>query len=156
MDTFEVYTWREGLLARVGHDLCIRVGEAKVEHDGDTIVVTVSAESLHVVGAMRDRDLDRNALSAKDRADIDEAIRAEVLHAWRHPTIVFRGGPDGRGTLTLHGVERPLTVRVRVSGGRAAGEVELKPSAWGIAPYRALLGTLRLQDRVKVRFDVAV
>jgi hypothetical protein len=35
-----------------------------------------------------------------------------------------------------------------------AVEVPLVPSRWGIAPYRALAGALKLQDRVIVRLSL--
>ena len=36
------------------------------------------------------------------------------------------------------------------------GGAELVPSQWGIAPVTAMLGTLRLEDRVQVAFSVSI
>jgi hypothetical protein len=37
-----------------------------------------------------------------------------------------------------------------VRGARLVGELELAPSQWGIKPFRALGGTLKVQDRIRV------
>ena len=59
-----VYTFREGLLAAVGHDLCLRVARFTVElGDGDAIVAELDAASLacHRHGRCRRRAQDRAA-----------------------------------------------------------------------------------------------
>ena len=60
-----------------------------------------------------------------------------------------------RGTLELVGRSAPLELTLRARDGRLVGEVEFKPSRWGIKPYKALAGAIKLQDRVKVRVDLA-
>lgn len=151
--TVQVYTWREGLLARVGHDLRLSA-PARIIREGDGIVVTVDAASLRVDGAMKDGRLVE--VSAGDRADIEKALRTEILDVGRHPLIRWRGTMDGRGTLELRGRSVALRVPATVDGDRVRGEVDLTPSAWGIKPFRALLGALKLQDRVRVAFDGSI
>ena len=151
--TLQVFTWREGLLARVGHDLRLSA-PARITREGEAVVVTVDAASLHVDGAMKDGRL--TEVSAGDRADIEKALRTDVLNVARHPQIRWRGTMDGRGTLELCGRSAPLRVPAKAEGDRMRGEVEFAPSAWGIKPFRALLGALKLQDRVRVVFDGSV
>jgi hypothetical protein len=158
-DTLLVFTWREGLLSRVGHDLRLSAQRIEIVPESGGWVVRVPVAGLRVDGAMRDGALDPGALSAKDRGDIEEPMRGAVLHADQHPAVVYRGRlVDGRavGMLTLCGRTLPLELPTRVGDGRVRGEVELVPSRWGIQPYRALLGTLKVQDRVRVVFDVAL
>ena len=38
--------------------------------------------------------------------------------------------------------------------GRDRGAVELVPSRWGIAAFKALMGAIRVQDRIWVTFDL--
>lgn len=149
----QVYTWREGLLARVGHDLRLSA-PVVVTREGEVVVATVEAASLRVDGAMKDGRLVE--VSAGDRADIEKALRDDVLEVARHPRIRWRGGMDGQGTLDLRGRSVRLVLPVKVEGSRVRGEVEFAPSLWGIKPFRALLGALKLQDRVRVVFDGSV
>jgi polyisoprenoid-binding protein YceI len=60
--------------------------------------------------------------------------------------------------MTLHGVTRRLTVPVRlqVHGSRlvASGSFVLRQSDFGITPYRALGGALRVRDRIDLQFTL--
>ena len=58
------------------------------------------------------------------------------------------------GQLTLAGRERPLHLAVTRVDGRWTCELELHQPDWGITPYRAALGTLRVKPRVRVRLSV--
>ena len=64
------------------------------------------------------------------------------------------GGYDLGGELTLHGVTRPLSAQTRVVAGRQQLEVTLHQPDFGITPYRAMLGTLKIQANVTVRITV--
>jgi hypothetical protein len=59
-----------------------------------------------------------------------------------------------QGELELLGRWQPIEFPFSESSGKVTGEVELRPSRWGIEPYKALLGAIRLQDRVLVRFEL--
>src|SRR5262249_31938193 len=92
-----------------------------------------------------------------DRAKIERTMADDVLELRRHPVATFEGSIDRAtmrvvGKLSLHGrtVELPAFV-VRDDGSQLAMEVAFAPSRWGIAPYRALAGALKLQDRVVVK-----
>jgi polyisoprenoid-binding protein YceI len=108
---------------------------------------------------MRDGKLDPAALSAADKSEIERALREEVLHTDRHPKASFGGqaaatGADRfelSGALELHGKREPLVIAGRREGQRLLADVELRPSRFGIEPYRALGGALKLDDRVVVR-----
>ena len=59
-----VYTFREGLLAAVGHDLCLRATKLTVDvGDNDAIVCEVDAASLRASGVSPDdaRKIEKNA-----------------------------------------------------------------------------------------------
>ncbi len=153
-----VYTFREGALSAVGHDLALRATRWRVElrPEARAVTATVEAASLEVLCARRDGADDHGALSASDRAKIAATARDEVLRVGRCPEVTFEGrweGDDPRtvqGSLTLRGVTRPLTVRVRREGARVVIDATLTPTTWGIAPYRAMLGALRVRDDVRV------
>lgn len=156
-----VYTFKEGLLSRLAHDLKLRLSAFEIVARGREVEGRFDPRALRVLGAMRDGQLDADALSASDRDKVQETIEREILRAREHPQIVFQGRVIGdaapfvvEGTLALCGRTQPLSVTLDASGPRWTGEVEFAPSRWGIKPYRALGGALKLQDRVRVSVEV--
>src|SRR5690606_28852876 len=71
--------------------------------------------------------------------------------------VIERAGDalEVRGDLDLAGVRRPLAVTATHADRRVRARVTLRPSDWGIRPYKALAGAIRLQDRVIVDSDLA-
>jgi polyisoprenoid-binding protein YceI len=155
MDTCRVLTFREGLLSPVGHDLTLRVQRFSVEvaADGASLEARFDAGSLMVEAPA--------SLSAHDRASIEENIRREVLEVRRHPEIRFRAkvSRDGDraqldGTLALKGVERPLRIASERVGEMWRARVTLHQQDFGIKPYTAMLGALRVRADVIVEIEV--
>jgi len=162
-----VHTTRSGLGAMAGHDLTIEVtrwrGWAVVDlADPAKCSVTVEAEvdSLEVregTGGLKE-------LTDSDRAEIKRNIREKVLRSVHFPTITFRssrfeGTPESfrcEGDLTIADVRRPITLNCRLSDGRVLGSATVKQSRWGIRPFSAFFGALRIDDDVEVRFDVGL
>jgi polyisoprenoid-binding protein YceI len=164
--TLRLRTGRSGLGRRAGHDLTIEAtrwsGQAVLdagEPSRSAVTVEIAVDSFEVVegsgGVM--------ALTDADRAEIVKVVRDKVLHTREHPMITFRstgveGGPDSftiEGDLTIMGVTRPVTVRGQASGGRLTGGATVVQSRWGIKPYSALFGQLKVADPVEIEFDVA-
>ncbi|MCA9693050.1 MAG: YceI family protein [Nannocystaceae bacterium] len=158
--TLRVFTFKDGLLARLAHDLQLTLGRFRIARDGDAVTGTFWPETLMVDGAVKRGAIDHGALSESDRAKILESMRADVLHTRAHPEISFQGqlAVDGatckvRGALTLVGQTKPVEARLALAGGRIRGEIELVPSRWGIRPFKALAGAIKMQDRVLVTID---
>jgi polyisoprenoid-binding protein YceI len=155
-----VFTKRAGLLAGVGHDLELRVERFEIAIDPDRIRGRFDAASLRVVCArIGDQDAP-GALPERDRREIEATIAREVLDARRHPWVEFRadlpilaGAAEGRleGMLALRGRERPLTVTVRREGDRAVALASIHQPDFGVRPYTAMLGALRVKPDVGVR-----
>lgn len=162
--TCHVLTYKEGVLSAIAHDLRIRVERFTIEIDdaAEQIDARFEAHSLRVDCAMKGGHEARSALREGQKRDIESNIIKHVLHAGRHPTIAFRstrirGEGDGRrisGTLTLHGVERPIEMTARRASGRWMAEVPIHQPDFGIEPYSAMLGTLKIQPVVRVRVSV--
>jgi polyisoprenoid-binding protein YceI len=99
-----------------------------------------------------------SGLSASDAATIDERIRDVVLHSDKHPKITFtaqgieidKAPWSARGTLTLHGTSRPLSAEIRSEGGRWIARIKLHQPTYGIKPFRAMLGTLKVKPDVDI------
>jgi hypothetical protein len=155
--TIQVFTFKDGLLARLAHDLRLTLRRFEIRREGAAITGTFWPGSLVVDGAVDRRGaVDADAFSAGDRAKIGENA-GEVLKAGRFPEVRLVGtiaGSTITGELTLAGVTRPIRMDVERAGGRLRGELTLTPSAWGIPPYKALAGAIKLQDRVVVRVDL--
>lgn len=162
--TCHVFTFKEGVLSAVAHDLRIRVERftITIDEDAGRVEARLFADSLRVDCAMKGGREDFDALSDRNRREIEGNIAGEVLHARRHPEIAFRsthieGEGDERriaGTLSLHGTERPLQAVARRQAGRWTAEIELHQPDFGIKPYTAMLGTLKVQPTVRVRVSV--
>lgn len=160
-----VFTYKEGLLSRVAHDLKLRVGafSAELDLEAGEIRVDVDPASLRVIAAQRDGADAPELLSAKDHQTIEDAIRNDVLHTRRYPQLRFEASEvedngDGtweiEGELTLHGVARPARGTALLQGGELVVEVGLHQPTWGIKPYAAMLGALKVKADVVVRASV--
>jgi YceI-like protein len=159
-----VFVRRAGLLAAVGHDLELRATELAIDVDVAALHVRarVPARALEVVDAVEGRERQPGKLSAKDKAQIQENIANDVLEVKRFPAIEFEStrvepAPDGyrvHGRLSLHGQTRALTFMAKRSGARLSGEVGIHQPDFGIEPYRALGGTLRIRPDVSVVFEL--
>jgi hypothetical protein len=159
--SIQVQVFKEGLLSRLGHDLGLSLRRFEVELADGKLTARFFPDSLVVDGAMRRGRLDTSALSDADREKIHRAICTEILFTTRHPEALLqadvRDDPEGvrvEGNLTLVGTRRSLPdiVLHRVDE-RLRSEILLAPSRWGIKPYRALGGALRLQDKLVVILD---
>lgn len=158
-----VLTFKEGLLSRAAHDLRIRVLRFSIEADIDRSIVQARFDprSLRVDCAMRDGVEARGALSSRDTAEIDRIIQEQVLHSSRFPEIVFTSSsaaPSAEGwtvlgRLSLHGILKPVTAQISRKDDLLSTEVRLHQPDYGIEPFTALLGTLRIKPEVVVRIE---
>ncbi|MER5318209.1 YceI family protein [Streptosporangium roseum] len=162
-----VNTTRTGLGAKAGHDLTIEVtrwrGDATIDiadPAGSSVTVEADAGSFEV----REGTGGVKPLSDSDRREIKRILQEKILHVERHPAITFRstrvsGTAESfrvEGELTIVGVTRPVTVQGVLAEGRARGSAAIAQTRWGIRPYSAFFGTLKLSDEVEVRFDVGL
>lgn len=158
-------TFREGVLSGVGHDLLLRVTRLEVSVESSPIRVSArfDAGSLRVVAAMDEAGRPvPDELRPDDKADIEATIRDMVLRAGQHPEIRFESTsaevrPDGwelSGRLTIAGASREVKVPVKRGGGRLVSEVRIHQPDFGIRPYRAMMGALRVRADVVVRVSL--
>ncbi len=148
-----VLVFREGLLTSFGHDVTFQVTTLSLEvGDDDTITADFDASSLRVT---------TEAVSASDRKDIERNAE-KTLETRKHPKIGFRSvsvtrdGDRARieGDLTLHGVTSPISVVARNDGKSWNAEVVLDQRKFGIKPFSAMLGALKVKPDVEVHISV--
>lgn len=160
-----VFTFKDGLLSKVAHDLKIRINRFSLELDPATPRISgeFDPSSLTVVNAVHDGVEDPKALSDADKEKIGSQVQKEVLETDKHPKASFTSTqvtrkPDGgysiKGDLTLHGSTRPLVAEARVEGNRQVVEVELNQPDYGVVPFKAMMGTLKVKPVVRVRISI--
>jgi polyisoprenoid-binding protein YceI len=151
--SLHVETGRSGAAAKAGHDLIIDVGswEATLEV-GDSSSLTLSADPTSL--SVREGKGGMQALKDDDKDDIRKTIDKDVLKkksiAFQSSSVEAAGdGLKVSGDLEMGGKTKPVTFDVTESGGSAS----IKQSDWGIKPYSALFGALKVNDEVKVVFE---
>ncbi len=160
--TIHVFTFKDGILARLAHDLRLTLMDFEVHVDDRMVRAVFFPASLKVDGTMRKGKLDTTELSTSDHQKIHKHIVEDVLHTSKYPEIRFEGEAteekDDRffidGQLEMHGRFAPIKLNVTHKLRRYRGFIPLQPSKWGIAPFKALGGAIKLQDRVEVTFDL--
>jgi polyisoprenoid-binding protein YceI len=153
-----VRTSRTGAVAKAGHDLLIHVTEwsATLDTDAPSLTLDADATSLRVregTGGMKPLDED-------DLTNIETTIDDEVLLrrdiSYRSTRVEpIEGGFAVEGDLTLVGETRPIAFDLAV-GDRVTGVAVVKQTDWGMKPYTALFGALKVADEVRVEIDAAL
>lgn len=158
-----VFTFKDGLLSKVAHDLKIKVTQFSVDVSDAQISAEFDPASLRVINAVHDGAEDPKALSDSDKDKIATQIQKEVLETNAHSSIRFVSTkvarrPDGgysiTGDLTLHGTTRPISTETRAEGGKQVAELELNQPDFGVEPYKAMMGTLKVKPVVRVRISI--
>lgn len=159
-----VFTYKEGLLAAVAHDLKIKV--TRFQLDVDEVARSVDgrfeADSLRVVCAMQGGAESKGTLSADQKSEIEGNIARDVLNAAKYPevryvsTAVVEDGDSFRikGQLSLHGKRKTVEVEVHKRGDHYIATARLHQPDFGIRPYSALLGALKVKADVEIRIVV--
>jgi len=158
--TLTVRTRRTGAAAKAGHDLLIEVTSWSATFDmaaDQQLALSADSRSLRVregTGGMQPLDDD-------DKAGIEQTIDEEIL---RGTPIEFRSTSVGDGAggwpvpvtgeLELAGQRRPLSFELAASeDGRLSATATVTQSEWGMKPYSALFGTLKVADDVEVAVE---
>lgn len=131
----------------------------------------VTASLINDEPALREAVGLDSEMSDRDRASVlDTMLGSEQLDAAGHPTLSFtsvgcRGDFDGAGqlevdgTLTIHGIARPATWIVEYAvdeNGQmiARGSLTVAQSDFGITPYQAFFGAVKVADEVDLAFEL--
>lgn len=156
--TLAINTGRTGAVARAGHDLLIHVtswqGTLTVADDPAQSRVEVSADgsSLRVLEGTGGI----HALDDDDRQNIAQTIDDEVLHrtpvAFRSSSVApAASGLHVEGELSMLDRTHALAFDVAADGGGAIEAVAvIRQTDFGMKPYTALFGALKVADEVRV------
>lgn len=157
-------TSRDGLVAQAGHDLTIDAtrwsGELVVGADLSPASLEVSVD----LGALVVRQGTGGVKPLTDRDKREIAVTArKVLAADRYPDATFTAtsfepsGDGGAITGTLGLAGRSRTERLEVTPTTPAhyrATTTIRQTDFGIKPYSAFLGALKVSDAVKVEVEL--
>jgi polyisoprenoid-binding protein YceI len=102
-----------------------------------------------------------NDISDSNRRDIERNAE-KTLEPRKYPKIQFRSVSvvrDGNrarveGDLTLHGVTQQISLDAHDDGERWSAKVVLDQRKFGIKPFSAMLGALKIKPNVEVNVTV--
>jgi polyisoprenoid-binding protein YceI len=168
--SFWVFVGKAGLFSALAHDHEIgvksfsgRVVVPAAGANGGSLEMEVDAPSLVV--------LDKKP-SEEDKKKIFNSMHNEVLESAKYQKITFKSvsvsdvkqtGNDAysfvvNGDLTLRGVTNriavPVAATVTPQDLRATGKYTLKQTDYGIKPYSAAGGTIKVKDEVVINFNI--
>jgi polyisoprenoid-binding protein YceI len=158
--TLSVRTGRTGTVAKAGHDLLLHVTRWQATLAvGEEPSVTLDADATSL--KVREGTGGMKGLDDGDLANIEQTIDDDVL---KRQDISFRStrvertadGLSVTGDLTLRGTTKPIAFELELGDGRVRGEAVVTQTAWGMKPYTALFGALKVADDVRVAIDCAL
>ncbi|MDQ6911118.1 MAG: YceI family protein [Actinomycetota bacterium] len=157
--------YKDGVAAKMGHDLTFEVtswsGKADIDPDNpsaSSVQVSIDPGSLEII----DSKGGAKQLSDGDRKDIKKNID-KALQTSKYNSIDFQckgvsGTPPRvslQGNLTLVGQIRRVTLDLTVDySGHAQGRTSFAQSQFGIKPFSAMLGALKIKDNVDISIDL--
>jgi polyisoprenoid-binding protein YceI len=161
----QVRTGRQGMGSKMGHDLTLEASnwKATVTVDPDPaqseVTATVEPRSLEVVAATGGA----KAVSDKDKKDIKKNIAGLLGNnsiTFKSTSVKARdeNNVSVAGELSIAGQSRQVTLDLTVEpdGGTAhlRGKVPIVQSSFGVKPFSAMMGALKVKDEVEVDLDV--
>ncbi len=156
--TLSVHTGRKGAAAKAGHDLVMHVTawEATLELAEDAAATTMELSADSTSLRVQKGTGGIQALGDEEKASIHQTIDDEVL---QRQDIRFRSTDvqgDGRqiravGDLTLAGKTHPVEFDLEIGeDGTLSATALVTQTNWGMKPYSALFGALKVHEDVRV------
>ena len=152
---------REGMAKKMGHDLRLEVADwsADVTVDADnpansSMTVKASTRSLQVVewfgGVKPMTDGDKKDI----KKNIDEKCIKDGNVSFRSTSVNPRGnGALVSGDLTINGSTQPAQFDIQVDSGLVKSVATIAQSHFGIKPFSAFMGALKVKDAVDIEFE---
>jgi hypothetical protein len=152
-----VHAFKSGLFSGFAdnHEIEAPITEGTIDEGAMRVGFTVDSRKMKVLDPQ---------MSADRRQQVQtRMLGPEVLDSERFPKITFESKKVERtgqgqflveGKLSLHGVTRPVSVKVRNENGRYLGACALKQRDYGIEPISIAGGTVKVKDELKIDFDI--
>ena len=161
----QVRTGRQGMASKVGHDLTLEATnwKASVTVDADAgqsqVTATVEPRSLEVVAATGGA----KPVSEKDKKDIKKNIAGLLGNnsiTFQSTSVQARNEHNATvaGNLSIANQSRPVTLDLTIEPDGGAvhlrGRVPIAQTSFGVKPFTAMMGALKVKDEVEVDLDV--
>jgi hypothetical protein len=157
----QVFIYKEGFLSALAYDLRINVTSFLIElgRKEQFIKARFDAQSLRVDCAMVDGSERPDILSLETRKEIEHSIIKKVLETETYREIFLLSSSvkkedstyQVKGLLTLHGMTREITFPVKAEGNYLSAYVRLLLNDFGIRPFSALFGAIRVKPDILIR-----
>jgi hypothetical protein len=161
--TLLVRTFRAGVAASAAHDLVLEVTDwhavvaGGAEPESWRITLEADPESLTVReasgGVAPLRDADRVAVAR----NIDRKVLRRLPVVFRSTAVRPEGGAArfvAEGELTIAGRTEVVAVRLELTADRGVrAAARLAQTRWGIRPFSALMGAIKVRDEVDVTIE---
>jgi polyisoprenoid-binding protein YceI len=165
-----VHVGKAGLFSFAGHNHDIKVTGFQGRVVADAAALEKS--SVELVFASSGLRVVASKEPAGDAPKVQEAMEgAKCLDVSRYPEIQFHstkvaGKPGNQsgydltitGELELHGVKRSLSfpAKVQIENGHltASGELPIKQKDYGIDPFSAAVGSVRVRNQLTIEFSI--
>jgi len=153
--------------AKLAHDLVLTAnqwsGTLNVDADNpaaSSAALSIDARSIDIVEASGGI----KGLSDKDRKDIGKNIDDKVLQTSKFSELTFQStsvsGAEPNfnvaGDMTIVGNTRPVNVTLAVSGTDVTAKTTISQKDFGIKPFSAMLGAIKLRDDVEFELHVSL
>lgn len=151
--------------AKLAHDLILTAnnwsGMLNVDADNpaaSSATLTIDAHSIEIVEAVGGM----KSLSDKDRREIGKNIDEKVLQTSKHPNLTFESTSvsgsgenfNAAGNMTIVGNTRPVNVDLTVNGTQVVAKTKISQKDFGIKPFSAMMGAIKLRDDVDFELTV--
>ena len=153
-----VHVGKAGLFSAAGHEHWVNAPiSSGLINDSDRSHVEFKVDASKMV-VKPDPSVD-----AKTQAEIQRDMQDRVLVSAKYPDITFRSSrvekqTDGQwkveGTLTLHGVTKPIASTVKRNGDAYVGNATLRQTDFGIKPITAAGGTVKVKNELEIDFRI--
>jgi hypothetical protein len=155
--SLKIKTGKEGAAAKAGHDLVLGVNSwsGSIDVENGSVELTADPGSVEVESGSGGA----KPLSDKDKADIKKAMTEKVLTG----PISFKsleGSADGnrlsvRGELDLGAGSNTINAGLTLGDdGKVTGSIPVTQTDFGITPFKAMMGAMKVKDQVEIVVDV--
>jgi polyisoprenoid-binding protein YceI len=154
--TITIHVGKTGLLSAAGHEHWINAPIASGTFNEATphVEFTVEAAKMRLKPDPK--------VNAKDEAQIQkdmEEMTLDIAHFREikfQSTHVEKAGDQWNvdGTLSLHGVSKPVRVTVSRVGEAYTGRTVLKQTDFGIKPISVAGGTIKIKNEIEIQFMI--
>lgn len=156
--TITIHVGKAGLFSAAGHEHWVSAPIASgIFSESPTPHVEFTVETAKMT-VKPDPKVDE-----KTQATIQKDMDEMTLEPSKYPEITFhstsveKSGENQwrvEGTLSMHGVSKPITVAVARSGEAYTGHAIIKQTEFGIKPISVAGGTIKVKNDVDVEFQI--